>query len=36
VPEGILAASDCSVAELPAMKNELVALRARLNAALAE
>jgi hypothetical protein len=36
VPEGILAASNCSVAELSAMKNELVALRARLNAALGE
>src|SRR6187401_933787 len=33
VPEGILAASNCSVAELLAMKNELVALRDRLNAA---
>ena len=36
VPEGILAASNCSVAELLAMKNELVALRDRLNAALGE
>ena len=36
VPEGILAASNCSVAELSAMKNELVALRDRLNAALGE
>ena len=36
VPEGILAASNCSVAELLAMKNELVALRDRLNVALGE
>jgi MarR family transcriptional regulator, organic hydroperoxide resistance regulator len=36
VPEGILAASNCSVAELLAMKNELVALRDRLNAAMGE
>ena len=36
VPEGILAASNCSVGELLAMKNELVALRDRLNAALGE
>jgi MarR family transcriptional regulator, organic hydroperoxide resistance regulator len=36
VPQAILAASDCSVGELSAMKNELVALRDRLNAALAE
>jgi DNA-binding MarR family transcriptional regulator len=36
VPEGILAASNCSVAELLAMKNGLVALRDRLNAALGE
>jgi DNA-binding MarR family transcriptional regulator len=36
VPQGILAASACSVTELSAMKNELVALRDRLNAALGE
>jgi MarR family transcriptional regulator, organic hydroperoxide resistance regulator len=36
VPEGILAASNCSVAELSAMKNELVALRDRLNIAFGE
>src|SRR6266576_4267630 len=36
VPQAILAASACSVAELSAMKNELVALRDRLNAALGE
>ena len=36
VPEGILASSACSVAELVAMKNELVALRDKLNAALGE
>lgn len=36
VPEGILAASACSISELSAMKNELVALRDRLNAALGE
>jgi DNA-binding MarR family transcriptional regulator len=36
VPQAILAASDCSVSELSAMKNELVALRDRLNAALRE
>ena len=36
VPQAILAASACSVTELSAMKNELVALRDRLNAALAE
>ena len=36
VPEGILAASNCSVAELSAMKNELVTLRDRLNVALGE
>src|SRR6202140_5849854 len=35
VPQAILAASECSVSELSAMKNELVALRDRLNAALA-
>jgi MarR family transcriptional regulator, organic hydroperoxide resistance regulator len=32
VPQSILAASACSIAELSAMKNELVALRDRLNA----
>jgi DNA-binding MarR family transcriptional regulator len=32
VPESILAASACSVAELSAMKNEIIALRDRLNA----
>jgi hypothetical protein len=31
-----LAASNCSVAELSAMKNELMALRDRLNVALGE
>ena len=36
VPQAILAASNCSVAELLAMKNELVALRDRLNVALGE
>ncbi|MBA2399358.1 MAG: MarR family transcriptional regulator [Bradyrhizobium sp.] len=36
VPEGILASSTCSVGELLAMKNELVALRDKLNAALGE
>ena len=36
VPEAILAASACSVTELSAMKNELVALRDRLNATLGE
>src|SRR5260370_1841032 len=36
VPQAILAASDCSVSELSAMKNELVALRDRLNAAIGE
>jgi DNA-binding MarR family transcriptional regulator len=34
VPHAILAASACSLTELSAMKNELVALRDRLNAAL--
>jgi DNA-binding MarR family transcriptional regulator len=34
VPQAILAASACSLTELSAMKNELVALRDRLNAAL--
>jgi MarR family transcriptional regulator, organic hydroperoxide resistance regulator len=36
VPQAILAASACSIAELSAMKNELVALRDRLNVALGE
>jgi MarR family transcriptional regulator, organic hydroperoxide resistance regulator len=36
VPQSILAASDCSVGELSAMKNEIVALRNRLNAVLGE
>ena len=36
VPQAILAASACSVTELSAIKNELVALRDRLNAALGE
>jgi MarR family transcriptional regulator, organic hydroperoxide resistance regulator len=36
VPQGILASSACSVAELSAMKNDLIALRDKLNAALAE
>src|SRR5712671_1055875 len=36
VPQAILAASACSVTELSAIKNELVALRGRLNAALGE
>jgi DNA-binding MarR family transcriptional regulator len=36
VPQSILAASACSVGELSAMKNELVALRDQLNAALGE
>src|SRR3569623_1706368 len=31
VPQSILAASDCSVSELVAMKDEIVALRDRLN-----
>jgi DNA-binding MarR family transcriptional regulator len=34
VPQSILAASDCSVGELIGMKNEIVALRDRLNAVL--
>jgi DNA-binding MarR family transcriptional regulator len=34
VPHAILAASACSLTELSAMKNELIALRDRLNAAL--
>jgi DNA-binding MarR family transcriptional regulator len=33
VPMSILAASECSIAELSAVKNEIVALRNRLNAA---
>ena len=36
VPQSILAASACSIAELSAMKNELVALRDRLNAVVGE
>ena len=36
VPHSILAASDCSVSELVAMKDEIVALRDRLNAVLGE
>lgn len=36
VPERILASSACSVGELFAMKNELVSLRDKLNAALGE
>jgi MarR family transcriptional regulator, organic hydroperoxide resistance regulator len=36
VPQAILSNSACSVGELVAMKNELVALRDRLNAALGE
>ena len=36
VPQSILAASACSVAELSAMKNEIIALRERLNAAVGE
>jgi DNA-binding MarR family transcriptional regulator len=36
VPQAILAASACSVTELLAMKNEIVALRDRLNATLGE
>ena len=36
VPQAILAASACSVTELVGMKDELVALRDRLNAALDE
>ena len=36
VPQGILASSACSVAELAAMKNDLIALRDKLNAALGE
>src|SRR6266850_4223307 len=36
VPQAILAASACSVTELSAMKNEIIALRHRLNAAVGE
>jgi DNA-binding MarR family transcriptional regulator len=36
VPQAILSNSACSVGELVAMKNELIALRDRLNAALGE
>jgi DNA-binding MarR family transcriptional regulator len=36
VPQAILSSSACSIGELFAMKNELVALRDRLNAALGE
>ena len=36
VPQSILAASDCSVSELIAMKDEIVALRDRLNAVIGE
>src|SRR5580693_10552526 len=36
VPQAILAASACSVAELTAMKNGLIALRDQLNAAVGE
>jgi MarR family transcriptional regulator, organic hydroperoxide resistance regulator len=36
VPQSILAASACSVSELSAMKNEIIALRDRLNAVLGE
>ena len=36
VPQSILAASACSVGELTAIKNEIVALRDRLNAAAGE
>src|SRR5580704_17321185 len=36
VPQAILAASACSLSELSAIKNEIVALRDRLNAALGE
>ena len=35
-PQSILAASACSIAELSAMKNEIVRLRDRLNAVLGE
>ncbi len=36
VPQSILAASDCTVGELLAIKDEIVALRDRLNAVLGE
>src|SRR5205823_10742001 len=36
VPQSVLAASECSVAELVALKSEIVTLRDRLNAALGE
>jgi MarR family transcriptional regulator, organic hydroperoxide resistance regulator len=36
VPQSILAASNCSVSELVAMKDEIVALRDRLNAVIGE
>jgi MarR family transcriptional regulator, organic hydroperoxide resistance regulator len=36
VPQSILAASACSISELSALKNDLVALRDQLNAALRE
>ena len=36
VPQSILEASDCSVAELVTLKSEIVSLRDRLNAALGE
>src|SRR6187402_2095510 len=36
VPQGILAASACTVGEMAAMKNDLVALRDRLNAVIGE
>lgn len=36
VPQSILEASDCSVSELVAMKDEIVALRDRLNAVIGE
>ena len=36
VPHSILAASDCSVSELVAMKDEIVALRDRLNTVIGE
>ena len=36
VPQAVVAASACSVTELSAMKNELIALRDRLNAAVME
>ena len=36
VPQAMLASSACSVGELFEMKNELVALRDKLNAALGE